>query len=157
MPESQLSRIDKKLLKLLQRDGRLSFAELARRVGLTTTPCKERIKRLEREGYVRGYRADLNLNKLGAGMVVFVQIRLQRTSADGFDAFTQAVKNIPEVEECHLVSGNFDYLVKARVKDMTAYRELLGGKVLQLPGVQESTSYPVMESVVDGPLIYDPA
>ena len=90
-------------------------------------------------------------------MIVLVQIRLQRKSADGLDAFTQAVKNIPEVEECHLVSGNFDYLVKARVKDMTAYRELLGGKVLQLPGVQESTSYPVMESVVDGPLIYDPA
>ena len=156
MSESQLSRIDKKLLKLLQRDGRLSFAELARRVGLTTTPCKERVKRLEREGYVRGYRADLNLNKLGAGMVVFIQIRLQRTSADGFDAFTQAVRNIPEVEECHLVSGNFDYLVKARVKDMTAYRELLGGEVLQLPGVQESTSYPVMESVIEGPLIYDP-
>ena len=89
-------------------------------------------------------------------MVVFIQIRLQRTSADGFDAFTDAVKNISEVEECHLVSGNFDYLIKARVKDMTAYRDLLGGEVLQLPGVQESTSYPVMESVMEGPLTYDP-
>ena len=156
MSEPSLSRIDKKLLKLLQRDGRLSFAELARQVGLTTTPCKERVKRLERAGFLRGYSADLNLNKLGAGMVVFIQIRLQRTSADGFDAFTDAVKNISEVEECHLVSGTFDYLIKARVKDMTAYRDLLGGEVLQLPGVQESTSYPVMESVMEGPLTYDP-
>jgi len=143
----QLSRIDRNLLRLLQKDARISFAELARQVGLTTTPCKERVKRLEREGYIRGYHAELDPAKLGRGLVVFVQITLQRTAGDAFSEFTEAIRDVPEVEECHLVAGNFDYLIKARVKDMSEYREFLGGSLMQLPGVQESTSYPVMEVV----------
>ena len=143
----QLSRIDRNLLRLLQKDARISFAELARQVGLTTTPCKERVKRLEREGYIRGYHAELDPAKLGRGLVVFVQITLQRTAGDAFSEFTEAIRDIPEVEECHLVAGNFDYLIKARVKDMSEYREFLGGSLMQLPGVQESTSYPVMEEI----------
>jgi len=82
--------------------------------------------------------------------VVFVQITLQRTAGDSFQEFTDAIKDIPEVEECHLVAGNFDYLIKARVRDMSDYREFLGGSLMQLPGVQESTSYPVMEVVAEG-------
>ena len=147
MSTDQLSRIDRNLLRLLQKDARISFAELARQVGLTTTPCKERVKRLEREGYIRGYHAELDPAKLGRGLVVFVQITLQRTAGDAFSEFTQAIRDVPEVEECHLVAGNFDYLIKARVKDMSEYREFLGGSLMQLPGVQESTSYPVMEVV----------
>ena len=147
MSTDQLSRIDRNLMRLLQRDGRISFAELARQVGLTTTPCKERVKRLEREGYIRGYHAELDPAKLGRGLVVFVQITLQRTAGDAFSEFTEAIRDVPEVEECHLVAGNFDYLIKARVKDMSEYREFLGGSLMQLPGVQESTSYPVMEVV----------
>jgi len=143
----QLSRIDRNLLRLLQKDARISFAELARQVGLTTTPCKERVKRLEREGYIRGYHAELDPAKLGRGLVVFVQITLQRTAGDAFSEFTEAIRDVPEVEECHLVAGNFDYLIKARVKDMSEYREFLGGSLMQLPGVQESTSYPVMEEI----------
>ena len=143
-----LSRIDLRLLRLLEQDGRLSYAELARQVGLTTTPCKERIKRLEREGYITGYHAQLDPEKLGRGLVVFVQISLQRTAGDAFKEFTEAVRDIPAIEECHLVAGNFDYLIKARVKDMNEYREFLGGSLMQLPGVQESTSYPVMEVVL---------
>jgi len=143
----QLSRIDRNLLRLLQKDARTSFAELARQVGLTTTPCKERVKRLEREGYIRGYHAELDPAKLGRGLVVFVQITLQRTAGDAFSEFTEAIRDVPEVEECHLVAGNFDYLIKARVKDMSEYREFLGGSLMQLPGVQESTSYPVMEEI----------
>ena len=144
-----LSRIDKNILRALQKDARISYAELARQVGLTTTPCKERVKRLEREGYIRGYHASLNPAKLGKGLVVFVQITLQRTAGDAFAEFTQAVKDVPEVEECHLVAGNFDYLIKARVRDMADYREFLGGSLMQLPGVQESTSYPVMEAAAE--------
>ena len=147
MSTDQLSRIDRNLLRLLQKDARISFAELARQVGLTTTPCKERVRRLEREGYIRGYHAELDPAKLGRGLVVFVQITLQRTAGDAFSEFTEAIRDVPEVEECHLVAGNFDYLIKARVKDMSEYREFLGGSLMQLPGVQESTSYPVMEEI----------
>ncbi len=118
-------------------------------MGLTTTPCKERVKRLERDGFIAGYHARLDPGKLDRGLVVFVQITLQRTAGDAFREFTEAIQDVPEVEECYLVAGNFDYLIKARVKDMTEYREFLGGSLMQLPGVQESTSYPVMEKATE--------
>ena len=142
-----LNRTDRRLLRLLQQDARTSDAELARQVGLSTTPCKERIKRLEREDVIRGYQAILNPDFLDAGLVVFVQIRLSRTSQDIFEEFKQSAFELPEVQECYLVSGNFDYLIKARVADMNAYRAFLGETLLTLPGVQESTSYVVMEQV----------
>ena len=147
MPDNALSRIDLNILKNLKQDGRVSSVDLARRVGLTTTPCKERVKRLERDGFILGYHAQLNPEKLGKGLVVFVQITLQRTAGNAFKDFTDAIRAIPEVEECHLVAGNFDYLIKARVRDMSDYRAFLGGSLMQLPGVQESTSYPVMEAL----------
>ena len=143
----RFSRIDRKILRTLQQDGRISFAELARQVGLSTTPCKERVKRLQREGVIRGFQAILDPAQLDAGLVVFVQIRLSRTSQDIFEAFTRSAYDLPEVQECYLVSGNFDYLIKARVADMTAYRKFLGETLLTLPGVHESTSYVVMEQV----------
>ncbi len=142
-----LSKIDRKILRELQNNGRLSYAELARRVGLTTTPCMERVRRLERDGVIQGYSAVLNSEHLEAGLVVFVQIRLSRKSPDIFAEFTEAALGLDSVQECHLVSGNFDYLIKARVANMGAYRELLGDTLLNLPGVQESTSYVVMEQV----------
>lgn len=143
-----LSKTDRKILSLLQKDGRMSVAEIGRRVGLTASPCADRIKRLESQGVITGYYARLSPTKLDAGLVVFVQVTLQRTAGDAFKTFTDAIELIPEVEECHLVSGEFDFLVKARVKDMIHYKDLLAGSLLQLPNVQESKSYPVMESVV---------
>jgi Lrp/AsnC family leucine-responsive transcriptional regulator len=143
----QLGRIDRNILRALQRNGRLSIAALAREVGLTTTPCKERVRRLEREGAIRGYHARLDPTWLNAALVVFVQIRLNRTSQDIFEEFTRSASALPEVQECYLVSGNFDYLIKARVADMDAYRKFLGETLLTLPGVQESTSYVAMEQV----------
>ena len=143
-----LSKTDRKILSLLQKDGRMSVAEIGRRVGLTASPCADRIKRLESQGVITGYYARLSPTKLDAGLVVFVQVTLQRTAGDAFKTFTDAIELIPEVEECHLVSGEFDFLVKARVKDMTHYKDLPAGSLLQLPNVQESKSYPVMESVV---------
>jgi|TARA_B110000879_G_scaffold44249_1_gene62556 Lrp/AsnC family leucine-responsive transcriptional regulator len=142
-----LSRIDKKILRELQLDGRISFTELARRVGLTTTPCLERVKRMEREGVIQGYTTLLDPASLQAALVVFVQIRLSRTSQNIFAKFKKAAMALNAVQECYLVSGNFDYLIKARVADMNAYRILLGDTLLTLPGVQESTSYVVMEEV----------
>lgn len=143
----KLSRIDAKILRELQADGRITFAELARRVGLTTSPCLERVKRLERDGYITGYTANLNPALLGSELVVFVQIRLARTSQDIFEQFKERAMSLEAVQECYLVSGNFDYLIKARMPDMYAYRIFLGDTLLSLPGVQESTSYVVMEQV----------
>lgn len=142
-----LNKIDRNILRELQKDGRLSYAELARRVGLTTTPCIERVKRMEREGVLQGYTALVNPKALKADLVVFVQIRLNRTAQDIFEEFRQAVIQLEEVQECYLVAGNFDYLIKARVADMDCYRKFLGETLLTLPGVLESTSYPVMEQV----------
>ncbi|MFM7273300.1 MAG: Lrp/AsnC ligand binding domain-containing protein [Gammaproteobacteria bacterium] len=151
MPEKSghvgVNRIDRNILRVLQQDGRISYTELARRVGLSTTPCIERVKRLEREGVLRGFTAVLDPEALGAGLVVFVQIRLSRTAQDIFQQFREAASELPAVQECYLVSGNFDYLIKARVADMNAYRRFLGESLLSLPGVQESTSYVVMETV----------
>ncbi len=143
----QLGTIDRNILRILQRNGRISYTELAGEVGLSVTPCIERVKRLERSGYIQGYLARLNPKYLDAGLVVFVQIRLNRTSEENFEEFRRSVMELEEVQDCYLVSGNFDYLIKARVADMSAYRELLGNRILKLPAVQESTSYVVMEEL----------
>jgi Lrp/AsnC family leucine-responsive transcriptional regulator len=153
MPNSEeraaraLSKIDRNILRILQRDGRISYTDLAREVGLSVTPCIERVKRLERSGYIQGYTAKLNPDLLNAGLVVFVQIRLNHTSQKNFEEFRRSVLDLEDVQSCYLVSGNYDYLLKARVADMAAYRELLGSRILKLPAVQESTSYVVMEEL----------
>ena len=144
---SELSTIDRNILRVLQKNGRTSFAELARNVGLTATPCVERVKRLENDGVIQGYTALINPEFLDAALVVFVQIRLNRSAQDAFEDFRNAVAALPEVQECYLVSGNFDYLIKARVADMNAYRKFYGETLLTLPEVQECTSYVVMEQV----------
>ena len=144
---NQLDKIDRNILRLLQQNARMAHTELARKVGLSTTPCKERVRRLERDGVIQRYQAVLNPATLDRGLVVFVQIRLNRTSQDIFEEFTARAVDLPEIQECYLVSGNFDYLLKARVADMNAYRTLLGETLLTLPGVLESTSYVVMEQV----------
>lgn len=144
---SEIDRIDKSILRELQNDGRMANVELSRRVGLSATPCLERVKRLEKQGYIKGYAAILSPELLQASLLVFVEIRLTRTSPDVFEEFKKSVIDLPQVLECHLVSGNFDYLVKARVADMTAYRKLLGETLLTLPGVSGSRTYVVMEEV----------
>jgi Lrp/AsnC family leucine-responsive transcriptional regulator len=142
-----LDRTDRLILKYLQEDGRITDAELAHKVNLTATPTLERVRRLEREGYIRGYTALLDPGMVDAGLLVFVEIDLLRTSPDAFRDFRREAKKLPELLECHLVSGNFDYLLKARVRDMQQYRSLLGEKILALPGVSDSRSYVVMEEV----------
>lgn len=142
-----LNKLDRKILHALQRDGRISYTELGKEVGLTTTPCIDRVRRLEREGYIRGYSARLDPSMLERGLVVFIQIRLNRTHAQTFEEFRRNVIGLTEVQECYLVTGSFDFLVKARVQDMGAYRDFLERKLLNLPGVQESTSIAVMETI----------
>lgn len=142
-----LDRIDNKILVELQKDGRLSNVELARRIGLSATPCLERVKKLEREGYIKGYKAVVCPKKLGAALLVYVEITLTKTSPDVFEDFSEAVKAHDEIQECHLISGSFDFLLKTRVADMAAYRNLLGDTLLRLPAVSESRTYVVMEEV----------
>lgn len=143
----ELDKIDRNILRLLQTEGRMSYVELGERVGLSTTPCMERVKRLEREKFILGYGARLNPQKLEASLLVFVEISLASKSADIFDEFRRAATKLPHVLECHLVSGDFDYLIKARISEMASYRKLLGDILLKLPGVRESKSYIVMEEI----------
>lgn len=142
-----IDRIDKNILVELQKNGRLSNVELSKRVGLSPTPCLERVKRLEKEKYISGYKAILNPLKLDAALLVFVEITLTKTSPDVFDDFAKAVDELDVIQECHLVSGDFDFLLKTRVKDMLAYRELLGDTLLRLPAVSESRTYVVMDEI----------
>lgn len=146
MPPADLDRTDRRLLALLQGDGRLSVAELARRVHLSPTPCLERVRRLERDGYIRGYAADLDPAKLGAALLAFVEILLDRTTPDVFTRFRDAMVGLDPVQECHMVAGGFDYLLKVRVRDMAAYRRFLE-QLAAIPGVQQTHTYVVMEEV----------
>lgn len=142
-----LDSLDRKLLRLLQEDGRIANVELAERVGLSPTATSERVKRLTREGIIAGYGARLDPQKLGRGFLVFVEVTLDKTTPDVFDRFASAVARAPDVLECHLVAGGFDYLIKTRVADMAAYRVFLGDVLLSLPGVRETRTYAVMEEV----------
>ena len=148
-----LDRIDLNILRELQLDGRIRNTELASRVGLSATPCAERVRNLEKLGYIQSYNARLNPRLLNLELLVFVEITLLRTSPDVFEEFRTAVRQLPEVLECHLVSGNFDYLLKARVADMAAYRQLLGETLLTLPGVSDSRTYVVMEEIKEDQIL----
>jgi Lrp/AsnC family leucine-responsive transcriptional regulator len=146
-PDTELDRIDLKILSVLQADGRIPNLKLAEAVMLSPTAVLARTQRLQREGYILGYEARLNPLKLGRGMLVFVEILLDRTTPNVFDAFKAAVQVRDEIMECHLVAGGFDYLLKTRVADMAAYRDFAGSVLWQLPGVRETRTYAVMEEV----------
>jgi Lrp/AsnC family transcriptional regulator, leucine-responsive regulatory protein len=143
----ELDKIDTHILRILQQEGRISYVELGERVGLSTTPVWSGCVRLEREKFILSYGARLNPQKLQATLLVFVEISLNSKSADIFDDFRRAAIKLPHVLECHLVSGDFDYLIKARISEMASYRKLLGDILLKLPGVRESKSYIVMEEI----------
>ena len=145
--KSNLDRIDRKILSILQTDGRIANLKLADSVALSPTAALARVQRLTRDGYILGYEARLNPLLLGAGMLVFVEVLLDRTTPNVFDAFNAAVQVRPEIMECHMVAGGFDYLLKTRTADMKAYREFAGAVLWQLPGVRETRTYAVMEEV----------
>lgn len=144
---TKLDKYDRHILNVLQQDGRISYTDLGKRVGLTTTPCIERVRKLERGGFIKGYSAQLSAKQLDAGLVVFVQISLDRSSKQSFEGFRKAIQSLDPVQECYLVTGSFDFLVKARVKDMRAYRDFLEEELLAVPGVSGSTSIAAMETV----------
>ena len=143
----KIDRIDLKILDVLQRDGRISNLRLAEQVALSPTAVLARVQRLTQSGYITGYEAVLDPAKLGAGLTVFVEVLLDRTTPNVFDAFKAAVQVYPEIMECHMVAGGFDYLLKTRMADMAAYRAFAGTVLWQLPGVRETRTYAVMEEV----------
>lgn len=145
--DSDLDRIDRKILSILQDDGRIANLKLAEGVALSPTAVLARVQRLTRDGFILGYEARLNPLKLGAGMLVFVEVLLDRTTPNVFDQFKAAVQVHPEIMECHMVAGGFDYLLKTRSADMNAYRIFAGAVLWQLPGVRETRTYAVMEEV----------
>ncbi|CAN7346687.1 Lrp/AsnC ligand binding domain-containing protein [Acidovorax sp. LjRoot129] len=145
--ETDMDRIDRKILSILQEDGRIANLKLAEAVALSPTAVLARVQRLTRDGFILGYEARLNPLKLGAGMLVFVEVLLDRTTPNVFDQFKAAVQVHPEIMECHMVAGGFDYLLKTRSADMNAYRVFAGAVLWQLPGVRETRTYAVMEEV----------
>ena len=151
MPE--LDRLDLKILDELQRDGRLSLTELGDRIGLSTSPCAERVRRLERQGVITGYHARIDPQAVGMGLLVFVELTLSSKSGEVFEAVRRELLHLPEVLECHLVSGSFDYLVKARLGGMADYRDLLASILHKIPVPAQSHSYVVMEEVKDSTCI----
>lgn len=147
---SEIDGMDRKILNALQKDGRITNLDLSEMVGLSPTATSERVKRLTRDGYIVGYHAELSPDHLGLGLTVFVEVKLERTTTDVFEAFANSTRRFDEIAECYLVAGGFDYLIKARVKDMNAYRSFLSDVIVQLPGVRETHTYAVIEDVKTG-------
>lgn len=145
----QLDRFERAILAELQRDGRLPVTELASRVGLSKTPCQVRLKGLLERGYITRFKAVIDPAKLGLDQVAFVEVRLNDTTEPALRAFNAAVREIPEIEQCHLIAGAFDYLLKVRTRDVRAFREILGRLVSVLPHVSSTSTHVSMESVKD--------
>jgi len=144
---SQLDRFDQKILDLLSRDGRLPITELAAQVGLSKSPCQVRVKRLQSEGYILGFRAVLNPAKLERDHVAFAEVTLTDTTEKALKAFNEAVRKIPEIEECHMIAGSFDYLLKIRTRDMQSYRLVLGETISSLPYLGNSSTHVSMQAI----------
>lgn len=142
-----LDTIDRKLLRELQRNSKITNTELAKLVNLSPTPCLERVKRLQEQGYIERYTAILNPDKLGYNLLAFIEITLDRTNRNVFDEFAVFVKQIDAIQECHMIAGGFDYLVKARFKTMKEYRQFLGTTFGNHTAILSTKTYVVMESV----------
>ena len=149
MNEEFLDQIDRRILRALRANARLSMVALGEQVGLSKTPVTARVRRLEEAGYIRGYRAELDAGKLGLEHVAFVEVRLSDTREAALQAFNAAIREIPEVEACHMIAGGFDYLVKVRTSNVRDYRRVLGEKISQLPHIASTSTYVSMESVLD--------
>lgn len=149
MEQPPLDRIDLKIVDELRVDGRISINELARRVGLSKTPCQARLKRLMADGVIRGFRAVIDPQKLGLAHIAFTQVKLSDTREKALDAFRRAVLQVEEVEECHMIASNFDYLLKIRTADILAYRRVLGERISSLPNVASTSTYVAMETIIE--------
>lgn len=147
MNQTELDRFDLAILRELGCDGRLSATELARRIGLSKSPTQARMKRLEEQGVITGYRAVINVARLGLSHVAFVEVRLSDTREAALQDFNRAALGVPEVEECHMIASRFDYLLKVRTADIADYRRVLAERISALPHVASTSTYVAMEAV----------
>jgi Lrp/AsnC family leucine-responsive transcriptional regulator len=145
--EDQIDRIDRGILAALSGDGRLSMAELSEKVGLSKTPVQ--VRRLEKEGFIRGYSAIIDRERMGEGHVAFVQVKLSDTRSLALAEFNRAVQSVAEIEQCHMMAASFDYLLKVRTRDIAAYRRVLGERISALPHVAQTSTFVAMETVKD--------
>ncbi|TWD53296.1 AsnC family transcriptional regulator [Agrobacterium vitis] len=143
----ELDMFDMKIVEALSQDGRISITELSQRVGLSKTPCQVRLKRLIDEGYILGFRAVLDARKFGLDHIAFAEVKLSDTRETALNEFNTAVRKIREVEECHMIAGAFDYLLKVRTSDIRRYRHVLGEKISSLPHVSSTSTFVVMQAV----------
>lgn len=145
----QLDRFDRQIIAILSADGRLPVTDLAKRIGMSKSPCQSRVKRLQEEGYILGFRAVLNPHKLGREHVAFTEVTLSDTREAALKAFNAAVQKVPEIEQCHMIAGSCDYLLKIRTADILAYRKILGETITTLPHVSNTSTSVSMEAVKD--------
>ncbi|MEM7277243.1 MAG: Lrp/AsnC family transcriptional regulator [Pseudomonadota bacterium] len=154
MPEiEEIDTYDYRIIRALVRNAKLSMSALAERVGLSKTPVSQRVKRLEQSGVIRGYSALLNHSKLGLDHIAFVQVHLSDTRSRTLASFNNAVRKIPEVEQCHMTAASFDYLLKVRTTDIVQFRQVLGETLANLPNVSSTSTYVAMETVKDATLL----
>ena len=148
MPNNlRLDDTDRRLLRVLQGDGRISNSELAERCSLSASACSDRVRRLRESGYITGFAALVDPQMVGRALLIFVEVVLDRTTPEAFETFAAAARRAPDVLECHMVAGGFDYLLKARVRDFAEYRTFLGEVLVNIPGVRETRTYAVLEEV----------
>ena len=145
----QLDQYDRKILSIVRTKGRSPVTEIAAAVGLSKTPCQVRLRKLQDQGYILGFRAVLDPTTLGLQHVAFVEVKLRDTSEAALQAFNKAVHHVPEIEQCHMIAGSFDYLLKVRTRDITTYRRVLGEAISSLPHVASTSTNVSMESVKD--------
>ncbi len=144
---TELDRIDRSILNVLQKDGRIANVELARRVNLTPTPCLERVKRLEKDGFITEYVALIDPVKANAALCAYIEIQLVSSTTEAFRRFNQEMLDLPEVQECQMVAGGFDYLIKIRVADMQHYQRFLGEKLSSIRDISQTHTYVVIQDV----------
>lgn len=149
LPDRQLDQFDRKIIDALSRDGRMPVTELAEKVGLSKTPCQVRLKRLVDDGVIKGFRAVLDMKRLGLDHIAFTEVKLSDTREQALAEFNRGVMAIPEIEECHMIAGNFDYLMKVRTSDIRRFRTVLGEKISTLPHVANTSTFVVMEPIKD--------
>ena len=150
--DTELDRFDTAILETVAAEGRITVTELSERINLSKSPTQARLRRLENDGYIRGYTAQLNPVKLGLAHIAFVEVKLSDTRDGALNAFNEAVLAVPEIEQCHMIAGSFDYLLKVRTSNIQEYRLVLGERIGALPHIAHTSTHVAMEAVKEDSL-----
>lgn len=142
-----LDKTDRRILRILQKHGRISNVDLARQVNLSTTPCAERVRRLERDGVITGYKALIDPQSVELTTCIFLEIKLDNTTPSAFERFREAVAGLPEVVECYMIAGEYDYLLKLLVSGIAEHRRFMNDSLPKLPEIQQTRSYIVVDQL----------